>query len=329
MKWAALKARPDVPERTMAARLLDGNAVAARIREELGPRIASFAAQRGRPPGLGIVLAGHDPASEIYVKGKLRAAGEVGCRATLTRVSGDAPLQDVLDTVAGLNADDACDGILVQSPLPSSMGAGAEQTVFDTIDPDKDVDGFTAVNAGRLVQNRAVLAPGTPSGVIELLRRSGIDLIGARAVVIGRSDIVGKPMAMLLLHQHATVTICHSRTRDLPSIVREADIVVAAIGRAAFVLPAWIKPGATVVDVGINRVTDAAEVERLYPAGSRRRETFAAKRAIVVGDVHPGVAEIAGALTPVPGGVGPLTIAMLLRNTVTAAEHRAATGHPA
>jgi methylenetetrahydrofolate dehydrogenase (NADP+)/methenyltetrahydrofolate cyclohydrolase len=307
----------------MTARLLDGNAVAASIREELKPRIASFAARHGRPPGLGIVLAGHDPASEIYVKGKLRAAGDVGCHATLTRVAADAALQDVLDAVARLNADEAYDGILVQSPLPASMGADAEQTVFDTIDPDKDVDGFTAVNAGRLVQNRAVLAPGTPSGVIELLGRSGIALSGARAVVIGRSDIVGKPMAMLLLHQHATVTICHSRTRDLPSIVRHADIVVAAIGRPAFVLPEWIKPGAAVVDVGINRLTEAADVERLYPAGSKRRETFAAKGSIVVGDVHPGVADVAGALTPVPGGVGPLTIAMLLRNTVTAAEHRA------
>ena len=206
------------------------------------------------------------------------------------------------------------------------MGTDAEQAVFDTIDPAKDVDGFTPINVGRLVQNRASLVSCTPLGVIELLARSGIPFAGANAVVIGRSDIVGKPMALLLLHRHCTVTICHSRTRDLPAIVREADIVVAAIGRTAFVQPDWVKPGATVVDVGINRVTEAAEVERLFPPDSPRRAAFAKRGALVVGDVHPGVAEVAGALTPVPGGVGPLTIAMLLHNTLVAAERRAAAG---
>jgi methylenetetrahydrofolate dehydrogenase (NADP+) / methenyltetrahydrofolate cyclohydrolase len=306
----------------MPARLLDGTRIAAAIREEVRPRIAAFTARAGRPPGLGIVLAGDDPASEVYVRNKLKSAADLGCRTDLSRLPASASCEDALAAVRGLNDSPVHDGILVQSPLPEGMGADAEQIVFDTIDPAKDVDGFTPVNVGLLVQNRAVLAPCTPSGVIEMLRREGIAVRGARAVVLGRSDIVGKPMALLLLHQHATVTICHSRTRDLPAIVREADIVVAAIGRTAFVQPDWIKPGATVVDVGINRVTDAAAVEQWYPEGSKRRADFAARGSILVGDVHPGVAEVAGALTPVPGGVGPLTIAMLLHNTLVAAERR-------
>ena len=306
------------------ARLLDGTAVANSIREELRPRIAAFTERHGRQPGLGIVLAGDDPASAIYVGSKLKSAGEVGCRTDLIRLPATASLDEALAAVRQLNASNAHDGILVQSPLPSGMGGDAEQVVFDTIDPAKDVDGFTPVNVGRLVQNRAFLISCTPLGVIELLSRSGIPFAGANAVVIGRSDIVGKPMALLLLHRHCTVTICHSRTKDLPAIVRAADIVVAAIGRTAFVQPDWVKPGATVVDVGINRVTDAAEVDRLFPPDSPRRAAFAKRGSLVVGDVHPGVADVAGALTPVPGGVGPLTIAMLLHNTLVAAERRVA-----
>jgi len=308
----------------MPARILDGTAVASQIREELRPRIAAFTARAGRPPGLGIVLAGDNPASEIYVGTKLKSAGDVGCRTDLIRIAASASLDEALTAVRCLNDDDAYDGILVQSPLPEGMGADAEQVVFDTIDPAKDVDGFTPVNVGLLVQNRAGLVPCTPRGVMELLRRSGIELKGARAVVLGRSDIVGKPMAMLLLHQHATVTICHSRTRDLPAVVREADLVVVAIGRTAFVQPDWVKPGATVIDVGTNRVTDPSEVERLFGPESPRRAAFAKRGALVVGDVHPGVSEVAGALTPVPGGVGPLTIALLLNNTLVAAEARLA-----
>jgi methylenetetrahydrofolate dehydrogenase (NADP+)/methenyltetrahydrofolate cyclohydrolase len=306
----------------VSARLLNGAAIAAAIREELRPRVAAFAARSGRPPGLGIVLVGTHPPSEIYVRNKLTAAAEIGCRAELCRLPEAATLGEALEAVARLNDDDQFDGILVQDPLPSAMGGGASQAVFDTIDPAKDVDGFTPVNAGRLSQGRAVLAPCTPSGVIELLKRSSIPIAGAHAVVIGRSDIVGKPMAMLLLHEHATVTICHSRTRDLPSITRQADILVAADGRTAFVTDAHVKAGATVVDVGINRVTDGAEVARLFPPDSPRHADFARRGAVVVGDVHPGVAMTAGALTPVPGGVGPLTIALLLRNTVAAAEAR-------
>jgi methylenetetrahydrofolate dehydrogenase (NADP+)/methenyltetrahydrofolate cyclohydrolase len=307
----------------MSARLLDGNAVAEQIRAEVRPRIEAFIRKAGRPPGLGIVLVGENPASEIYVRNKLKSAGESGIRADLERLPASATLADLLAAVDRLNRSEVHDGILVQSPLPDAMGRDAERRVFDAISPEKDVDGFHPANVGRLVQNRATLAAGTPSGVIELLERSQIPIAGAHAVVIGRSDIVGKPMALLLLHRHATVTICHSRTSALPTLARQADILVAAIGRPAFVTPDFVKPGATVVDVGINRVEDRAVVERLFPAGSPRRDAFDKRGSVIVGDVHPDVAEVAGALTPVPGGIGPLTIAMLLKNTVTAAEQRA------
>lgn len=306
----------------MPARLLDGAEVAGQIRAEVAPAVVAFTARAGRPPGLGIVLVGDDPASQIYVRGKLKSAGESGLRADLERLPATAPLADLLAVVERLNRSEAHDGILVQSPLPAAMGADAERRVFDVIRADKDVDGFHPLNVGLLVQNRATLAACTPSGIIELLERSRIAIAGARAVVIGRSDLVGKPMALLLMHRHATVTICHSRTVDLPRVAAEADILVAAIGRAAFVTRAFVKPGATVVDVGTTQVSDRASVERIFPAGSKRREVFERRGSIVVGDVHPEVAEIAGALSPVPGGVGPLTIAMLLKNTLTAAVAR-------
>ncbi len=306
----------------MTARILDGAAIAEQIRAEVRPAASAFAARMGRPPGLGVVLVGNNPASEVYVRNKIKAAGEVGLRADLERLPATASIADVLAIVDRLNRSADHDAILVQSPLPDALGADAERRVFDAIAPDKDVDGFHPINVGKLVQNRAQVAAGTPSGVIEMLERSSIPIAGARAVVIGRSDIVGKPMALLLLHRHATVTICHSKTKDLPAVAREADILVAAIGRAAFITRDFVKPGATVIDVGINQIEDAATVERLFPEGSKRRETFAKRGSILVGDVHPEVAEVAGALSPVPGGVGPLTIAMLLKNTVTAAEAR-------
>jgi methylenetetrahydrofolate dehydrogenase (NADP+) / methenyltetrahydrofolate cyclohydrolase len=306
----------------MAARLLDGAAVANQIRSEVRPAVEAFTARAGRPPGLGIVLVGEDPASEIYVRNKLKSAAETGLRADLERLPADASLSRLLDAVERLNRSDVHDAILVQSPLPKAMGPDAERRVFDAVSPAKDVDGFHPINVGRLVQNRAALVACTPSGIIELLDRSQIQIAGARAVVIGRSDIVGKPMAILLLHRHATVTICHSRTRDLPAIASQADILVAAIGRAAFVTPEFVKAGATVVDVGMNRLTDRATVDRLFPIGSKQRADFDRRGFVTSGDVHPGVANIAGALTPVPGGVGPLTIAMLLRNTLRAAEER-------
>ena len=270
-----------------------------------------------------MVLAGQNPASEVYVRNKIRTVGESGCRAELFRLDGSASLSEALAIVHTLNADDAIDGILVQSPLPEGMGAEAEQRVFEAIDPAKDVDGFHPFNVGLLVQKRPALVACTPLGCIELLEREGITMKGKHAVVIGRSDIVGKPMAMLLLHRDATVTMCHSRTVDLPAIARTADILVAAIGRPGFVTADFVKPGATVVDVGINTLTAKADVERIFEEGSRKRAVFAEKGSVLVGDVHPGVEAVAGAVTPVPGGVGPLTVAMVLRNTVTAAELRA------
>ena len=306
----------------MSARLLDGNAVAAAIRESVRPDVDAFRVRAGRPPGLGVVLVGEDPASEIYVRNKARAGGETGLWVDLQRLPASASLDEVLQLVDRLNRSHVHDGILVQSPLPPAMGRGASQRVFDTIDPAKDVDGFHPVNVGRLVQGRALLAPCTPSGVMEMLERSHIPVAGARAVVIGRSDIVGKPMAMLLLHRDATVVICHSKTPDLPALAATADILVAAIGRPAFVTSDFVKPGATVVDVGINRVTDKSLARSIFDPASPRLADFDRRGSVIVGDVHPGVADVAGALTPVPGGVGPLTIAMLLKNTVVAAKAR-------
>ena len=290
------------------------------------PDVDAFRLRAGRPPGLGIVLVGEDPASEIYVRNKVRAGGENGVWVDLQRLPASASLDDVLRLVDRLNRSHVHDGILVQSPLPPAMGRGASQRVFDTIDPSKDVDGFHPLNVGRLVQGRAVLAPCTPTGVIEMLERSNIRIAGSRAVVIGRSEIVGKPMAMLLLHRDATVVICHSKTPDLPSLAATGDLLVAAIGRPAFVTKEFVKPGATVVDVGINRVTDKSLAQSIFDPASPRLVDFERRGSVVVGDVHPAVAEVAGALTPVPGGVGPLTIAMLLKNTVAAANARLSGG---
>jgi methylenetetrahydrofolate dehydrogenase (NADP+)/methenyltetrahydrofolate cyclohydrolase len=306
----------------MSARILDGAAVARQIRHELSLRAAEFASRAGRQACLGIVLAGDKPDSRIYVNSKVKSAADEGMRATLAHLPASATLDEILDVVAGLNADPATDGILVQSPLPESLGGAAMQRVFDAIDPSKDVDGVTPVNVGRLVQNRADLIACTPAGIMELLKREAIDVAGMHAVVIGRSEIVGKPVSLLLLHRHATVTICHSRTRDLPAIAAAADILVAALGRPGFVRRAFVKPGATVIDVGINLVTDSGVARGLFHEGHPRRGLFERKGSVLAGDVHPEVADVAGALTPVPGGVGPLTIAMLMANTLRAAELR-------
>ena len=308
----------------MSARLLDGHKAAAAIRESVRPDVEVFAARAGRPPALGILLVGDDPASEIYVRNKVKAGTESGLTVDLQRLPSTASVEDVLALVRRLNESDAHDGILVQAPLPAAIGRTATQRVFDAIDPAKDVDGFHPVNVGKLVQGRARLMPCTPSGIIELLERSDVRIAGTHAVVIGRSEIVGKPMALLLLQRDATVTICHSKTPDLPAVAARGDILVAAIGRTGFVTPDFVKRGATVIDVGINRVTDAVQAAALFPAGSPRLADFARRGSVVVGDVHPAVAEVAGALTPVPGGVGPLTIAMLLKNTVAAAQARQA-----
>ena len=308
----------------MTARLLDGQALARRIREEIAPQVEAFTRQHGRPPGLGIVLVGNDPASEVYVRNKLKAAAEAGFRADLERLPATATLADALGLVERLNRSDVHDAILVQSPLPKAMGPAAQQRVFDTILPEKDVDGFGAESVGLLVQNRPKLVACTPSGIMEMLVRERIQIAGRHAVVIGRSDIVGKPMALLLLHRDATVTVCHSKTPNLPDVARQADILIAAVGRPGLVTREYVKPGATVIDVGMNSVTDAAVAAALFPEGHPRLALFRTKGSVLVGDVHPSVADIAGALTPVPGGVGPLTIAMLMLNTLHAAQARMA-----
>jgi methylenetetrahydrofolate dehydrogenase (NADP+)/methenyltetrahydrofolate cyclohydrolase len=307
----------------MPARLLNGAATAAAIRSELLPQVRAFASQAGRAPALDIVLVGHDPASEIYVRNKHRAGSEAGLLVTIHKLPESSTAAEVLSLVERLNASAACDGILVQSPLPSGISKADAQRIFDAIHPDKDVDAFHPQNVGLLVQGRPVFAPCTPSGVMELLARENIAMAGKRAVIIGRSEIVGKPMALLLLQRDATVTICHSRTANLPGVAREGDILVAAVGRAGFVRPEFVNPGAVVVDVGINRLTDRAMAVEFFGDPSARLADFDRKGSLVVGDVHPSVADVAGALTPVPGGVGPLTIAMLLKNTLMAARRRA------
>jgi methylenetetrahydrofolate dehydrogenase (NADP+)/methenyltetrahydrofolate cyclohydrolase len=292
------------------------------MREEIKPQVAEFVREHGRPPGLGIVLIGDNSASEVYVRNKLKAGAEAGFRTDLERLPGTATLSDALTLVERLNRSDAHDGILVQAPLPKGLGAGAQQRVFDTIAPEKDVDGFGAESVGLLVQNRPKLVACTPAGIIELLEREQVPIAGRHAVVIGRSDIVGKPMAMLLLHRDATVTICHSKTPNLPEVCRQADILVAAVGRAGLVTEDYVKPGATVIDVGMNTVTDAETAGRLFGPGHPRLARFREKGSVLVGDVHPSVAAVAGALTPVPGGVGPLTVTMLMMNTLRAAQAR-------
>ncbi len=308
----------------MSARIVDGAATASAIRESLKPRIEAFRARTARQPSLRILLVGQDPASEVYVRNKVKSGAEEGLDVQLQRLPDTATLDEVLRVVGRWNQDESIDGILVQSPLPAALGKGSMQRVFDAIDPRKDVDGFHPYNSGLLAQQRPALVPCTPSGVIEMLDREGVKIAGARAVVVGRSEIVGRPMALLLIGRDATVTVCHSKTRDLPAVAREADILVAAIGRPAFVTADFVKPGATVVDVGVNRISDPAEARAIWGPDSPKLEQLAKKGSVLVGDVHPNVASVAGLLTPVPGGVGPLTIVMLLANTIKAAEQRAA-----
>lgn len=310
----------------MSARIVQGAATAAAIRESLKPRIKAFRDRTGRQPSLRILLVGNDPASEVYVSNKVKSGSDEGLDVRLERLSETASLSDVLGVVNGWNSDDLVDGILVQSPLPAALGKQAMQQVFDAIDPRKDVDGFHPYNSGLLAQQRPALAPCTPSGVIEMLDREGVQIAGSRSVVLGRSEIVGRPMALLLIGRDATVTVCHSKTRNLSAVAREGDILVAAIGRPAFVTPDFVKPGAAVIDVGMNRITDVAQARAIWDAGSPKLEHLAHKGSVLIGDVHPRVADVAGLLTPVPGGVGPLTIVMLLANTIKAAEARLAGG---
>src|SRR5579863_10219870 len=292
----------------MPARILDGAKIAKEIRSEVAAEVKAMAAA-GRRPGLAVVLVGHNPASEIYVRGKVKASAEVGIYGEQLTPPENVSTAELLKLVEDLNRRDDIDGILIQLPLPPQVDA---KKVLMAVDPAKDVDGFHPVNVGFLSTQRDGLIPCTPAGVIEILRRSQIPIAGQEAVVVGRSDIVGKPAAMLLLNANATVTVCHSKTHDLPGVCRRADILVAAIGRAGMITRAFVKPGATVIDVGTNTVTDAAEFQRFFsgnPAGNaKREESFRRKGSTLMGDVHPEVAEVAGALTPVPGGVGPLTI---------------------
>jgi methylenetetrahydrofolate dehydrogenase (NADP+)/methenyltetrahydrofolate cyclohydrolase len=300
------------------ARVLDGAAIAATIKQEVAEEVRALAGQ-GIRPGLAAVLVGNVAASEIYVRNKVKICGEVGIYSDLITRPETVTTAELLDLVASLNARDEIDGILIQLPLPRQVDA---KTVLDAILPGKDVDGLHPVNAGLLQAGRPALAPCTPAGVIEILKRSGIPMAGQHAVVVGRSDLVGKPAAMLLLHQNATVTICHSKTRNLGEVTRQADILVAAIGRAGFITPEMVKPGATVIDVGINRITDRAEFDRFFAGDAKREVTFAKRGSTLVGDVHPKAFELAGAYTPVPGGVGLLTVAMLMANTVRATKMR-------
>jgi methylenetetrahydrofolate dehydrogenase (NADP+) / methenyltetrahydrofolate cyclohydrolase len=309
----------------VAARILNGNAIRDQIYSELADDIASLAAA-GVRPGLAAVLVGDNPASKLYVNSKIAACEKLGLASFLLTPPASISTKELLNVIGELNRRDDVDGVLVQMPLPPQVDA---KQILDAVDPAKDVDGFHPINVGKLVAGRPNLVACTPAGVMEILRRSNIPLEGANAVVLGRSDIVGKPMALLLIHANATVTVCHSKTRDLKETVRRADVVVAAMGRAAMVTPDYIRPGATVIDVGQNVIKDRAEAERIFANFPEKLETFRAKGSVLVGDVHPDVANTAGAFTPVPGGVGPLTIAMLMSNTVKAARMRRGSRTPA
>jgi methylenetetrahydrofolate dehydrogenase (NADP+)/methenyltetrahydrofolate cyclohydrolase len=303
---------------TTTATILDGNKIAAQIRSEVAEEAQKLAAA-GLRPGLAVILAGHNPASEIYVRNKVKACEQLGIHSEKLEPPDSVTTEELLHMVQQLNQRDEIDGILVQLPLPPQVDA---KKVLLAVSPEKDVDGFHPVNVGNLSTQRPGLVPCTPSGVIEVLRRSQIPIEGRHAVVIGRSDIVGKPVAMLLLNNNATVTVCHSKTRDLSAVARLGDILVAAIGRPGFVTRELVKPGATVIDVGINKVTDRKEFDKFFAGDAAREKAFAEKGSTLIGDVDPHVAEVAGAITPVPGGVGPLTIAMLMANTIKACQMR-------
>src|ERR1700683_3118681 len=302
----------------MYATVLDGTNIAQNTRSEVAAEV-KIITEGGWRPGLAVVLVGHNPASEIYVRGKVKACEEVGLYSEKLTPPETVTTAELLALIEDLNRRDDIDGILVQLPLPAQVDA---KKILMAVDPAKDVDGFHPMNVGFLSTQRPGLVPCTPAGVLEILKRSNIAISGREAVVVGRSDIVGKPVAMLLLNANATVTVCHSKTHDLPGVCRRADILVAAIGRAGMITRDFVKPGATVIDVGMNAVTDAAEFQRFFAGNTKREETFRKKGSALMGDVHPEVAEVAGALTPVPGGVGPLTIAMLMFNTVKAAKMR-------
>lgn len=303
----------------MSARILDGKAIRDEVLSELASRVGR-SRSHGVVPGLAAVLVGEDPASRIYVRNKIRACNQIGIHSETIRLPSNTSTSELVNRVHEFNEGEEFDGILVQLPLPPQVDA---QQVLRSVAPEKDVDGFHPVNVGRLASGQPCMAPCTPSGLIEILKRSAIPIEGRHAVLVGRSNIVGKPAALLLLAEHATVTICHSRTPNLPAVCRTADILVAAVGRPAMLTREYIRKGAVVLDVGINRLRDSAKVERLLAYSPKRLARFRKTGSALVGDVHPGhVREVASAYTPVPGGVGPLTIAMLMSNTLEASNRR-------
>lgn len=303
------------------AEILDGRVVADEIKREVAAEVRRLKDEHAVAPRLAAVLVGDDPASAVYVRNKVRACDEVGITSEQLRLPASTSTAELLSVVTELNRKDDVDGILVQLPLPKQID---DATIIEAIDPAKDVDAFHPTNVGLLAMGRPRFVPCTPAGIIELLDRNRIEIAGANACVVGRSQIVGRPVASLLLQRHATVTICHSRTRDLPSVTRQADILIAAIGRPAFIRGEFIKPGATVIDVGVNQMSDASEIAGLFGAEAERRLEAVEKRGYtLIGDVHPSEADaVAGRRTPVPGGVGLLTVAMLMKNTLQAAKWR-------
>lgn len=308
---------------SMETRTLSGKTTAEAIKSEVAEEVRQLQ-KKGVIPGLATVLVGEDPASEMYVGSKVKTCRELGMRSELVKMPAESTQEELLETIDNLNRNNEIDGILVQLPLPRHID---ETPILEAIRPDKDVDGFHPVNTGKLMKGETALAPCTPMGIMEMLARENVEIKGSEAVIVGRSNIVGKPMAMLLLHKHATVTLCHSRSRDLAGICRRADILVVAVGRPAMVTREYIKEGAVVVDVGTNRITSLEQVIELFGADSPRIESFRKRGSTVVGDVHPrDPYGIASAVTPVPGGVGPLTIAHLMKNTLIACKLRRSSG---
>ena len=303
---------------TTTPQILDGNAIAAAIQTEVTKDVQQLHLQ-GIRPGLAVVLVGNHPASEVYVRNKVKTSAALGIKSESITPPASVTTEEMLALIATLNAREDVDGILIQLPLPAHVDA---KRLLEAVSPEKDVDGFHPVNVGRLQCGQPSLIPCTPAGIIQMLKRSGILISGQHAVVVGRSDIVGKPMAMLLLHENATVTICHSKTKDLAGFCRSADILVAAIGKAGIITPAMVRPGAVLVDVGMNRVTSQEDFDRFFSGNSRREATFREKGSVLMGDIDPHAFALASYYTPVPGGVGPLTIAMLMANTVRAARLR-------
>jgi methylenetetrahydrofolate dehydrogenase (NADP+)/methenyltetrahydrofolate cyclohydrolase len=303
---------------TVTPQSLDGNAIASAIKTEVAADIQQLHAQ-GIRPGLTVVMVGNHPASEVYVRNKVKTSAELGMNSELVTPPASVSTEEMLALIDQVNARDDMDGILIQTPLPPQVD---KRLLDQAVSPEKDVDGFHPVNVGRLQSGQPALAPCTPAGIIQMLKRSGIPISGQHAVVVGRSDIVGKPMAMLLLHENATVTICHSKTRDLAAFCRSADILVAAIGKAGIIRPDMVRPGAVLIDVGMNRITSQEDFDRFFSGNAKREATFKAKGSVLMGDIDPHAFAFASYYTPVPGGVGPLTIAMLMANTVRAARLR-------